>query len=226
MFFGVSERARGGPWRGPHAHLLFPRPRILPFQNNNRCAGRWQVTSSIIGATTMEQLKENIDAFDVVLTDECLKDVEKVHQRYRDPTTRPIELTLILLILSSKCKKRKGRERGKREEVEVARKRRENARLDCLLIFISPFFPFLVFKGRERAAHLFLSPASSTTRSNFCFLSRARREKERVLRDRERSAEKKKTSPFFLARQRHKLPCCSPSSQKRGPSRDPVTPPR
>ena len=49
------------------------------------------MTSSIIGATTMEQLKENIDAFDVVLTDECLKDVEKVHQRYRDPTTRPIE---------------------------------------------------------------------------------------------------------------------------------------
>ena len=49
------------------------------------------MTSSIIGATTMEQLKENIDAFDVVLTEECLKDVEKVHQRYRDPTTRPIE---------------------------------------------------------------------------------------------------------------------------------------
>jgi len=95
------------------------------------------------------------------------------------------------------CKKRKGRERGKREEVEVAGKRRENARLDCLLIFIFPFFPFLVFKGRERAAHLFLSPASSTTRSHFCFLSRARREKEKVLRDRERSAEKKKTSPFF-----------------------------
>ena len=55
------------------------------------CAGRWQVTSTIIGATTMEQLKENLDAFDVVLTEECLKDVEKVHQRYRDPTTRPIE---------------------------------------------------------------------------------------------------------------------------------------
>ena len=54
-------------------------------------ADREYMGSVIIGATTMEQLKENIDAFDVVLTDECLKDVEKVHQRYRDPTTRPIE---------------------------------------------------------------------------------------------------------------------------------------
>ena len=55
------------------------------------CTGRWQVTSSIIGATTTEQLKENLDAFDVVLSEDCLKDIEKVHQRYRDPMTRPIE---------------------------------------------------------------------------------------------------------------------------------------
>ena len=37
----------------------------------------------------LQELRQH--AFDVVLTDECLKDVEKVHQRYRDPTTRPIE---------------------------------------------------------------------------------------------------------------------------------------
>lgn len=49
------------------------------------CRSRWFVASTIIGATTMEQLKENIAAFDVELSAECLQDVDKVYRRYRDP---------------------------------------------------------------------------------------------------------------------------------------------
>ena len=55
------------------------------------CAGRWNVASTIIGATTMQQLKENMDAFDVVLSKECIDDVDKVFNRYRDPTTKPLD---------------------------------------------------------------------------------------------------------------------------------------
>lgn len=46
---------------------------------------RWFVASTIIGATTMEQLRENIDAFDVELSDECLQSIDEVYRRYRDP---------------------------------------------------------------------------------------------------------------------------------------------
>ena len=37
------------------------------------------VTSNIIGATTMEQLKENIDSVDITLTKEMLNDIENIH---------------------------------------------------------------------------------------------------------------------------------------------------
>lgn len=43
------------------------------------------VTSTIIGATTMSQLKDNIDAFDTVWTDEMEKAVHKFHVKYRSP---------------------------------------------------------------------------------------------------------------------------------------------
>ena len=46
---------------------------------------RWFIASTIIGATTMAQLKENIAAFEVVLSDECLADVDAVYRRFRDP---------------------------------------------------------------------------------------------------------------------------------------------
>jgi aryl-alcohol dehydrogenase-like predicted oxidoreductase len=45
------------------------------------------VTSTIIGATSMEQLRANIDAFDVNLTPEALADVNAVFKRFRDPAT-------------------------------------------------------------------------------------------------------------------------------------------
>ena len=43
------------------------------------------VTSTIIGATSMEQLKQNISAFDVELSKECLDDIDAVFNQYRDP---------------------------------------------------------------------------------------------------------------------------------------------
>ena len=56
------------------------------------CRTRWYCASTIIGATTMEQLKENIDAFDtnlVTLSKETLKSIDSVHFERRDPCLIP-----------------------------------------------------------------------------------------------------------------------------------------
>jgi aryl-alcohol dehydrogenase-like predicted oxidoreductase len=49
------------------------------------CASRWYVASSIIGATTLPQLQENVDAFTVQLSNETLAAVDAVHLDCRDP---------------------------------------------------------------------------------------------------------------------------------------------
>lgn len=46
------------------------------------------LTSNIIGATTMEQLKENIDAHDVTWTDEMEKEAHRLHKTWRCPASR------------------------------------------------------------------------------------------------------------------------------------------
>ncbi|MBC9795411.1 NADP(H)-dependent aldo-keto reductase [Sinomicrobium weinanense] len=43
------------------------------------------VTSNIIGATTMEQLKENIDSIDVELSGEVLKEINNIHKQIPNP---------------------------------------------------------------------------------------------------------------------------------------------
>ena len=43
------------------------------------------MASSIIGATTLEQLKENIASIDVVLSDEILKEIDAVQAIFPDP---------------------------------------------------------------------------------------------------------------------------------------------
>lgn len=43
------------------------------------------VTSNIIGATKMEQLKENIDSIDVELSEEILKEIEEIHKAIPNP---------------------------------------------------------------------------------------------------------------------------------------------
>lgn len=43
------------------------------------------VTSTIIGATNMDQLKSNIDAFDIELSDEVMADIDAVYRQYPIP---------------------------------------------------------------------------------------------------------------------------------------------
>ena len=43
------------------------------------------VTSVIIGATTMEQLKTNIDSVEIKLDKELLKKISEVQKRYPNP---------------------------------------------------------------------------------------------------------------------------------------------
>ena len=51
------------------------------------CYTRPHVASTIIGATTMDQLRENIDAYFLAdLGEECELAVEDVYKRYRDPS--------------------------------------------------------------------------------------------------------------------------------------------
>ena len=42
--------------------------------------------STIVGATSMEQLQENLDAFDLKLPDVILKATDDVHVMHRNPT--------------------------------------------------------------------------------------------------------------------------------------------
>ena len=43
------------------------------------------VTSNIIGATTMEQLKENIESVDINLNDEIIEQINQVHENQPNP---------------------------------------------------------------------------------------------------------------------------------------------
>ena len=43
------------------------------------------VTSNIIGATTLEQLKENIDAHDIDWTEDMETEADRIHKTYRSP---------------------------------------------------------------------------------------------------------------------------------------------
>jgi aryl-alcohol dehydrogenase-like predicted oxidoreductase len=49
------------------------------------CYSRWFVASTIIGATNLEQLKENIDAEAIVLSDEVVKAIDAIHARITNP---------------------------------------------------------------------------------------------------------------------------------------------
>ncbi len=43
------------------------------------------VTSTIIGATNLDQLKENIQAFEVNLSEQVLKGIEAIHRQQPNP---------------------------------------------------------------------------------------------------------------------------------------------
>ncbi|QCU89945.1 NADP(H)-dependent aldo-keto reductase [Thiomicrorhabdus sediminis] len=62
-------------------HNLSPATMALAYVNS-----RPFVTSNIIGATTMDQLKENIASIEVALNHELLEQLEQIHQRYTYPS--------------------------------------------------------------------------------------------------------------------------------------------
>lgn len=62
-------------------HGLTPVQMALAYVN-----GRDFVTSNIIGATTMAQLKENIDSASVTLSAEVLSGIESIHHRFTYPS--------------------------------------------------------------------------------------------------------------------------------------------
>lgn len=64
-----------------HKHGLTPAQLALAFARS-----RWFVTSTLIGATTMEQLKENLSSLSVTLDETVLAEIDAVHQRYPNPT--------------------------------------------------------------------------------------------------------------------------------------------
>ena len=62
------------------AHGLDPAQMALAFVNS-----RPFLTSTIIGATTLDQLKTNIASADIVLTKAVLQEIEEIHQRQPNP---------------------------------------------------------------------------------------------------------------------------------------------
>jgi len=62
------------------SHGLLPSQMALAW-----CYSRWFVGSTIIGATNLGQLEENIDAADVVLPREVLEGIERIHAKYTNP---------------------------------------------------------------------------------------------------------------------------------------------
>jgi len=61
-------------------HGLSPATMALAF-----VFGRWFIGSTIIGATSMAQLEENIAACDVCLSPALLEAIEQLHLRYTNP---------------------------------------------------------------------------------------------------------------------------------------------
>jgi aryl-alcohol dehydrogenase (NADP+) len=49
------------------------------------CKSRWFCASTIVGATTAAQLKENIDAAQIVLGEDLLRQIDAIHLRYPNP---------------------------------------------------------------------------------------------------------------------------------------------
>ena len=61
-------------------HGLTPTQLALAF-----CYTKWQVTSTIIGVTSVEQLDENLDAFGCTVSTEVLAEIDKIRWEIRDP---------------------------------------------------------------------------------------------------------------------------------------------
>ncbi len=62
------------------AHGMTPATLALAF-----VYGRWFAASTLIGASTLEQLRENLAAYEVALAPEILQEIEAIHLRYTNP---------------------------------------------------------------------------------------------------------------------------------------------
>ena len=62
------------------AHGLTPTQLALAF-----CYTKWQVSSTIIGVTSVAQLDEDLDAFGTTLSPEVLAEIDKIRWEARDP---------------------------------------------------------------------------------------------------------------------------------------------
>jgi aryl-alcohol dehydrogenase-like predicted oxidoreductase len=51
------------------------------------CQSQAGVASTIIGATTIAQLKDNLQAFDLELSEDCYKAIDEIYKARKDPST-------------------------------------------------------------------------------------------------------------------------------------------
>ncbi len=87
------ESVRKQRWGRPEALVAARRYNALARENGMTptrmalawCYTKWQVTSTIIGVTTVAQLDENIDAWGTSLSAEVLAEIDKVRWEIRDP---------------------------------------------------------------------------------------------------------------------------------------------
>ena len=61
-------------------HGLTPTQLALGFSRS-----RWFVASTIIGASSLEQLKETLPAMQTTLSPEILAEIDAIHLRYTNP---------------------------------------------------------------------------------------------------------------------------------------------
>lgn len=64
-----------------HAYQVSLTQLALAFVNSRNF-----MTSNIIGATNMTQLKENIDSINVLLSSECIEAIERIHAKHPNPS--------------------------------------------------------------------------------------------------------------------------------------------
>ncbi len=74
------EEAVAGYVAIAHKYSLSPVTLALAFVRQ-----QWFVTSAISGATTLDQLKENLSSVEVTLSREVLAEIDAVHTRYPNP---------------------------------------------------------------------------------------------------------------------------------------------
>jgi len=76
----MGEKATAAYVALAREHGLVPEHMALAFVNRQPF-----VASTLIGATTMEQLETNLASSDITLSDEVMQAIEQVHLRYSNP---------------------------------------------------------------------------------------------------------------------------------------------